>query len=137
MAYTTKKARRVLVLVALASGMLVMSCSMNSQKVVPADREAINREMPLVAEYDTKRDEVKTAVNMLAMKGLLDSKSGKELKESLDIEYVYYEASIVSLARGEMDDYRSYVALAQKELDRAKSTVMARVQNLHQKDLQQ
>jgi hypothetical protein len=93
--------------------------------------------MPLVAEYDTKRDEVKTAVNMLAMKGLLDSKSGKELKESLDIEYVYYEASIVSLARGEMDDYRSYVALAQKELDRAKSTVMARVQNLHQKDLQQ
>jgi hypothetical protein len=74
---------------------------------------------------------------MLAMKGLLDSKSGKELKESLDIEYVYYEASIVSLARGEMDDYRSYVALAQKELDRAKNTVMARVQNLHQKDLQQ
>jgi hypothetical protein len=55
------------------------------------------------------------------MKGLLDSKSGKELKESLDIEYVYYEASIVSLARGEIDDYRSYVALAQKELDRAKS----------------
>ena len=137
MAYTTKKTRRVLVLVALASGMLVMSCSMNSQKVVPADREAINREMPLVAEYDTKRDEVKRAVNMLAMKGLLDSQSGKELKESLDIEYVYYEASIVSLARGEMDDYRSYVALAQKELDRAKSTVMARVQNLHQKDLQQ
>jgi predicted transcriptional regulator len=137
MAYTTKKTRRVLVLVALASGTLAMSCSMNSQKVVPADREAINREMPLVAEYDTKRDEVKRAVNMLAMKGLLDSQSGKELKESLDIEYVYYEASIVSLARGEMDDYRSYVALAQKELDRAKSTVMARVQNLHQKDLQQ
>ena len=111
-----------------------MGCSMNSQKVVPADREAINREMPLVAEYDTKRDEVKRAVHMLAMKGLLDSKSGKELKESLDIEYVYYEASIVSLARGEMDDYRSYVALAQKELDRAKNTVMARVQNLHQND---
>ena len=31
----------------------------------PADREAINREMPLVAEYDTKRDEVKRAVHML------------------------------------------------------------------------
>ena len=135
MSYT--KCRNVLVLVTLASVTLLMGCSMNSQKVVPADREAINREMPLVAEYDTKRDEVKRAVHMLAMKGLLDSKSGKELKESLDIEYVYYEASIVSLARGEMDDYRSYVALAQKELDRAKNTVMARVQNLHQNDLQQ
>ena len=131
------KCRNVLMLVALASVTLLMGCSMNSQKVVPADREAINREMPLVAEYDTKRDEVKRAVHMLAMKGLLDSQSGKELKESLDIEYVYYEASIVSLARGEMDDYRSYVALAQKELDRAKNTVMARVQNLHQNDLQQ
>ena len=135
MSYT--KCRNVLVLVALASVTLLMGCSMNSQKVVPADREAINREMPLVAEYDTKRDEVKRAVHMLAIKGLLDSQSGKELKESLDIEYVYYEASIVSLARGEMDDYRSYVALAQKELDRAKNTVMARVQNLHQNDLQQ
>ena len=135
MSYT--KCLNVLVLVALASVTLLMGCSMNSQKVVPADREAINREMPLVAEYDSKRDEVKRAVHMLAMKGLLDSKSGKELKESLDIEYVYYEASIVSLARGEMDDYRSYVALAKKELDRAKNTVMARVQNLHQNDLQQ
>jgi hypothetical protein len=137
MSYTNTKCRSVLAIVALASVTLLMSCSMNSQKVVPADREAINQEMPLVAEYDTKRDELKRAVHMLAMKGLLDSKSGKELKESLDIEYVYYEASIVSLARGEMDDYRSYVALAQKELDRAKNTVMARVQNLHQKDLQQ
>jgi hypothetical protein len=36
------------------------------------------------------------------------------------------------LARGEMEEYRSYVALAEKELDRAKSVVIARVQNLHQ-----
>jgi hypothetical protein len=61
------------------------------------------------------------------MKGLLDSKSGKELKESLDIEYVYYEASIVSLARGEIDDYRSTSRWHKKN---------SIARNLHQKDLQ-
>jgi hypothetical protein len=99
---------------------------------MPADREAINREMPLVAEYEGRRSELKNAVNVLAMKGMFDGASGKEVKESLDIEYVYYEASIISLARGDMDEYRSFVALAQKELDRAKSAVVARVQNLQQ-----
>ena len=57
-----------------------------------ADRDAINREMPLIAEYEGKRNEVKKAVNVLATNGLFDSHSGKEVKESLDIEYVYYEA---------------------------------------------
>ncbi len=111
---------------------VIASCSATTQQKMPADREAISREMPLVAEYEGKRNEVKKAVNVLAMNGLFDGISGKEVKESLDIEYVYYEASIISLARGDMDEYRNYVALAQKELDRAKSVVMARVQNLHQ-----
>jgi hypothetical protein len=110
----------------------IASCATNPQPKLPADREAINREMPLVADYENKRNEIKKAVSLLAMKGLLDTSSGKEVKESLDIEYVYYEASIVSLARGEMTEYRSYVALAQKELDRAKSAVIARVQSLQQ-----
>jgi hypothetical protein len=116
---------------ALAAALALASCSTTPQPKVPADREAINREMPLVAEYEGRRNEVKKAVNVLAMNGLFDGNSGKEVKESLDIEYVYYEASIISLARGDMDEYRSYVALAQRELDRAKSAVVARVQTLH------
>jgi hypothetical protein len=117
-------------LIAAVFVIVTASCSTSSQLKV-ADREAINREMPLVAEYEGKRNEVKKAVNVLAMNGLFDGSSGKEVKESLDIEYVYYEASIISLARGEMDEYRNYVALAQKELDRAKSAVVARVETLH------
>jgi hypothetical protein len=116
---------------AFASILSGVSCATNSQQKLAADRDAINREMPLVAEYEGKRNEVKKAVNVLAMNGLFDTHSGKEVKESLDIEYVYYEASIISLARGDMDEYRNYVALAQKELDRAKSAVVARVQTLH------
>jgi len=116
----------------IAFAIAVASCSSNTQPRLPADREAINREMPLVADYENKRNEIKKAVSILAMKGLFDNDSGKEVKESLDIEYVYYEASIVSLARGEMNEYRSYVALAEKELNRAKSAVVARVQSLQQ-----
>jgi hypothetical protein len=118
--------------ITLASAILALiGCSATSPHRLAADREAINREMPLVAEYEGKRNEVKKAVNVLAVNGLFDTISGKEVKESLDIEYVYYEASIISLARGDMDEYRNYVALAQKELDRAKSAVVARVQTLH------
>jgi hypothetical protein len=118
-------------IVAAAFAASVAGCAVNSQQKIPADREAINREMPLVAAYEGRRNELKKAVGMLAMNGLFDASSGKEVKESLDIEYVYYEASIISLARGEMDEYRNYVALAQQELDRAKSVVLTRVQNLH------
>ncbi len=118
--------------VAVVALLAIAGCSTTTGPRVPADRETINREMPLVAEYEGKRNEVKKAVNVLAMNGLFDDTSGKEVKESLDIEYVYYEASIISLARGDMDEYRSYVALAQKELDRARSVLVARVQNLKQ-----
>jgi hypothetical protein len=107
-------------------------CATSSVVSAPANREAISREMPLVVEYEGRRNEVKKAVSFLALNGLLDSASGKEVKESLDIEYVYYEASIISLARGDMKQYRSYVALAGEELDRAKSVVLARMNDLHQ-----
>jgi hypothetical protein len=127
-----RQARVAIGTVTLASAILAfIGCSANSPQRLPADREAISREMPLVAQYEGKRNEVKKAVNVLAVNGLFDTISGKEVKESLDIEYVYYEASIISLARGDMDEYRNYVALAQKELDRAKSAVVARVQTLH------
>jgi hypothetical protein len=124
--------RRAMTVVIAAVFAASVGCAVNSQPKLPADREAINREMPLVAQYEGKRNEVKKAVNMLAMNGLFDASSSSQVKESLDIEYVYYEASIISLARGEMDEYRNYVALAQKELDRAKSAVVARVQTLHE-----
>ncbi|HEX2227730.1 MAG TPA: hypothetical protein VHM64_11350 [Candidatus Binatia bacterium] len=121
---------RLIGAIAFAFILSVVSCATTSQQKF-ADRDAINREMPLIAEYEGKRNELKKAVNVLATNGLFDTQSGKEVKESLDIEYVYYEASIISLARGDMDEYRNYVALAQKELDRAKSAVVARVQTLN------
>jgi hypothetical protein len=89
--------------------------------------------MPLVAEYDTKRDEVKRAVHMLAMKGLLDSKSGKELKESLDIEYVYYEASIIMRHRLSAWRAARWTIIVATSRWHKKNSI---ARNLHQKDLQ-
>jgi len=95
-----------------------------------ADREAINREMPLVAQYEDKRNELKKAIGFLMVNGLFDADSGQQVKESMDIEYVYYEASIVSLANGNMQDYRNFVQLAERELNRVKTVLTARVQAL-------
>jgi len=120
--------------IALAAALLVAagSCSTatTTTNAPVADREAIQRALPIVTAYENKREELKKAIGFLFAHGLLDRDSGKQVKESMDIEYVYYEASIISLAHGNMDDYRNFVQLAEKELDRAKTTVTARVQAL-------
>ena len=95
-----------------------------------ADRESINREMPLVTDYENKRNELKKAIGFLMMNGLFDTETGRQVKEAMAIEYVYYEASIVSLAHGNMHDYRNFVQLAERELNRAKTVLTARVQAL-------
>jgi hypothetical protein len=111
------------VLLALAIG----GCSVTSK---PAGRDEINREMPLVVSYENKRNAIKKAIWFLAANGMMDGETGREVKEAMDIEHVYYEASLISLARGEMADYRAYVGLAEKELERTKSKITSRMQTL-------
>jgi hypothetical protein len=111
------------VLLALVIG----GCSVGSK---PAGRDQINREMPLVVSYENKRNAIKKAILLLAANGMIDTETGREVKESMDIEHVYYEASLISLARGEMADYRAYVGLAEKELERTKSRITSRMQTL-------
>jgi len=119
----------------LGSLLIVGGCATaqptNSQPAsIVAEREVIHREMPLVANYENKRNDMKKAIAFLVVNGLFDDDTGREVKESMDIEYVYYGASLVSLAHGNMDDYRQFVQLAEKELERAKTALTARVQAL-------
>lgn len=87
--------------IALAAALLVAagSCSTatTTTNAPVADREAIQRALPIVTAYENKREELKKAIGFLFAHGLLDRDSGKQVKESMDIEYVYYEASIISL----------------------------------------
>ncbi|HWO41632.1 MAG TPA: hypothetical protein VNO43_07515 [Candidatus Eisenbacteria bacterium] len=113
--------------VVLLSLFAVLGCAATPK---PADREQINREMPLVVDYENKRNAVKQAIYVLAAKGIIDQETGRQVKESMDIEHVYYEASLISLARGEMAEYRAYVGLAEQELNRTKSAITNRVKAL-------
>ena len=124
-----KKISTRLVLFALLSTAACTTVAKPDNAAV-ADREAIQRALPVISEYEKKREGVKKALTFLIAHGLFDSDSGEEVKESMAIEYVYYEASIVSLAHGNMDDHRNFVQLAEKELERAKTAATARVQAL-------
>jgi hypothetical protein len=109
--------------------LMITACSL-PPKPAPAEREAINREMPLIVQYESKRNALKKAIALLAIRGVIDERTGAEVKQSMDIEHVYYEASLISLARGEMRDYRAYVAAADKELERTKSALTMRMEAL-------
>src|SRR5262245_59777749 len=117
---------------ALAVSLAIAGCAAAPQERVVADRDAISRELPMMAKYENKRRDLRKAIGFLAANGLFDRASSQEVKDSMDVEYVYYEASIISLAHGNMDDYRNFVRLAEKELERAKMALTARVQALRE-----
>lgn len=104
----------------LVSALLAVGCVPGTEPTSVADREAINREMPLIAEYEDKRSGVKKAIAFLVAHEAFDQLAIKKIKEVMNIEFVYYEASLVSLARGAMGEYRSFVHLADLELERVK-----------------
>lgn len=128
-------ADRTIAKVALLSGALALiflACTSVAPPSITADRDAINKEMPLVAEYENKRTGVRQAIRLLVTHGAIDRMSGAKVKEAMDIEYVYYEASLVSLAHGQMERYRSFVHLAEAELDRVRNVLGPHLQALDQ-----
>ena len=113
-----------------ASLLTLVGCATASPTRIAADRDTISREMALVLEYEKKRNELKKAIGFLAINGLFDSTTDTQVKESMSIEYIYYEASLVSLAHGDLADYRNFIMLAERELTRATTVLTARVQAL-------
>ena len=114
----------------LASLLTLAGCAAAPPPRIAADRETISREMALVLEYEKKRNELKKAIGFLIVNGLFDTATDTQVKESMSIEYIYYEASLVSLAHGNLADYRHFVMLAERELTRATTVLTARVQAL-------
>ena len=114
----------------LASLLIVAGCATATPTRIAADRDTVSREMVLVLEYEKKRNELKKAIGFLAINGLFDSTTDTQVKESMSIEYIYYEASLVSLAHGDLADYRNFIMLAERELSRATTVLTARVQAL-------
>jgi hypothetical protein len=80
-----------------------------------APRSLIVANMEPIVQLEKQAAEVLSKVEYLVLIGGADHVLG-ELKESYDVYYVYHRAAAVVLAQGDLESYRAYVDLAQKEL---------------------
>lgn len=130
MSHTMRRKPAVLLLFVLLTFSAAACQAPDPESLAVGDREAINREMPLVTEYENRRNGVKNTIGFLASLEAIDAASIVRVKEFLNIEHVYYEASLISLARGKMDSYRSFVHLAEQELERVRAVLLPHLEAL-------
>ncbi len=95
----------------LASG--VAACA----QMQPITRDQLAENIDPILKMEKRLDQVMYYTKMLGTIGGLTKGKSKELKKHLDIYYVYYLASNVQLASGDMAAYQAHVALAERELE--------------------
>ena len=83
----------------------------------PISRDQLAQHIDPILNMERRLDQVMYYTKMLGSMGGLTQGKSKELKQHLDVYYVYYLASNVQLAKGDMEAYRAHVALAERELD--------------------
>ncbi len=86
-------------------------------QVQPIARDQLVENIAPILKMEKRLDQVMYYTKMLGSLGGLSQGKSKELKSHLDIYYVYYLASNVQLARGNMIAYQAHLELAEKELD--------------------
>jgi len=82
---------------------------------IPRDRLAAN--MAPILEIEKRFNQVRYYTQTLSSLGWISEEKWEELKPHYDIYYVYYLASSIHLAKGEMKSYLAHVQMAEKELD--------------------
>ena len=87
------------------------------QPIQPISRDQLAQHIDPILKMERRLDQVMYYTKMLGSLGGLSQGKSKELKQHLDVYYVYYLASNVQLARGDMVAYQAHVELAEKELD--------------------
>jgi hypothetical protein len=83
----------------------------------PISRDQLAQNIDPILKMEKRLDQVMYYTKMLGSMGGLTQVKSKELKQHLDVYYVYYLASNVQLAKGDMDAFQAHVALAERELD--------------------
>ena len=97
---------------------LVLGLGACSQvQVQPIARDQLVENIAPILKMEKRLDQVMYYTKMLGSLGGLSQGKSTELKSHLDIYYVYYLASNVQLARGNMNAYQTHLELAEKELD--------------------
>jgi len=95
----------------LASGLA--ACA----QIQPIPRDQLAENIDPILKMERRLDQVMYYTKMLGTVGGLTQGKSKELKKHLDIYYVYYLASNVQLASGDMIAFQKHVALAERELE--------------------
>jgi len=103
---------------------LAMGLAACSQvQVAPISRDQLVNSIAPILKMEQRLDQVMYYTKMLGSLGGLSQGKSKELKNHLDIYYVYYLASNIQLAKGNMESFTAHLKLAEKELDVMESIV--------------
>ena len=95
----------------LASGFA--ACS----QIDPIPRNQLATNLAPILDIEKRLDRARYYAQIIGSLGGISDEKSEELKEHYDIYYVYYLASNVHLAKGELEYYLAHVKLAERELD--------------------
>lgn len=86
-------------------------------QIRPVAREEIAANMIPISAVESRSQRVVALVQMLSKAGALSQSALETVKGHYDVYFIYYTASTVYLARGNMESYIAHVKLAEVELE--------------------
>lgn len=104
--------------------LLLGGCS----QIDPAPRDQLVENLAPIREIEQEATKLTFVYQKLAVNGLVNDEDKKKIREHYDVYYIYHQAAAVSLARGNVESYKSYVDLAGEELDRIEAKMKFLVQ---------
>jgi hypothetical protein len=97
-------------------------------QINPAPRDQLIENLAPIRKIEREANKLSFVYEKLTLVGLVNDEDNKKIKEYYDVYYIYHKAAAVSLARGDVESYNSYVNLADEELDRIESKMKFLVQ---------
>lgn len=114
-------ARRVCAVCRNAATLIIVYFLSGCAQIDPAPRDQVVENLAPIREIEAEATQLTFVYQKLAVNGLVNNVDQEKIREYYDVYYIYHKAAAVSLARGDVDSYKSYVDLAGKELDRIES----------------
>jgi uncharacterized protein YcfL len=97
-------------------------------QINPAPRDQLVENLAPIRKIEEGASKLTVVYQKLMLIGLVNDEDNKKLREHYDVYYIYHKAAAVSLARGDVESYNSYVGLAAEELARIESKMRFLVQ---------
>ena len=95
--------------------------------VGPVPRDQLAKNIVPILKIEERFDQVKNSIQILGSLGRINGEILKKMKGHSDIYYVYYWASAVHLAGGDVESYLAHVKLAEEELKALEEIIKAKL----------